>query len=126
MEKISIVHYVAGRKTRHGYVTVIGDVSFCVIPAKAEQKVYFGIPGVDNDFLQVYAEDWATGDESVESAIDRARIKLEKTLPSDWVDDYSRRTLEEVRKKKPKWHRDYLTALLADYKVYHNKDWKPA
>lgn len=125
-EKISIVHYVAGRKTRHGHLTMIGGISFAIIPSKQDRVVYFGIPGAHEDFLQVYAEDWNTkDDEPVDAAIERGRIKLEQSEPLKWADDFARRTLEEVRAKKRKWSREYIEALLASYEAFNGKEWKP-
>lgn len=124
MEKIAFVSQKHGRKTRHGTLTMIGGISFAIVPVKADRTVYFGIPGAHEDFLHVYAEPWDGDKESLESTIAAATGKLENTKPIDWVDTFSARTLEKVRAKELKCHREYIEALLEAHKAFNGKEWK--
>lgn len=130
MENVTFVSLKHGRKTRRGYYTMIGikrdERSFAVCPCKADRAVYFGIPGAYEDFLQVYAEPWDGDKESLDAAIASATSKLVGTNPHLWVDDYDSRTLEKVRTKEIKAHREYILALLESFKAFnHGKEWKP-
>lgn len=125
MERISIVHIKKGRKGRLGYITTIAEHHFAITPCKVDAVVYFSIPGIDEDFLQVLAEPWDVKQEPQEAAIERGTKKLVDSSPAQWIDTYEATTLQTVRDKKLKYHRDYLLALLGAYKCYFNKDWKP-
>lgn len=129
MENVIFVSIKHGRKTRRGYYDMIGvkrdERSFAVCPSKADRAVYFGIPGADGDFIQVYVEPWDGDKDSLDAAIKQATSKLIATNPHEWVDDYDTRTLDKIRSKELTAHREYIFALLECFKVYNNgEDWK--
>ena len=124
MENASFVSLKHGRKPRRGWYGMIGGISFAVCPCKANRAVYFGIPGAHEDFLQVYAEPWNGDKESLDAAVEHATSKLVSTNPQSWVDEYDSRTLEKVRTKEIKTHREYILALLESFKAFNNgKEW---
>lgn len=121
MEKVSLVKIKSGRTVHHGLVTMIGGISFCIVPVKAEHVVYFGLTGANGDFLQVYAEPWNGDKDSIELATEQGTSKLEKLRPEEWCYTYSARVLGEVRAKKKKVHAEYKKALEDDYNAYHEE-----
>ena len=121
MEKINFIHQTKGRKVRHGTIDMIAGYSFAIIPVKAEGIVYLAMPGAQEDFLQVDAEKVGTG--TLEGAEMRLRARTEDR-DIDHFDLYSSRTLQEVRAKKTKYHREYLLGLLAEYEAYNGEQWK--
>lgn len=124
MEKITLVSQKHGRKPRHGTVGMIGGVCFATVPVRALRRVYFAIPGADEDFLQVAEVEWNGKAETLDAVLTQAVRKIESSDPQGWVDTFSATTLEEVRNKTLTAHREYLFALLAEHKAFTGKDWK--
>lgn len=123
MEKIVFVSQKHGRKTRHGFCTLIGEVSFAVVADKAERAILFGIPGEDDDFIQAYVTEWSGKDADLDEAVRMGTERLEKSNPQEWVPDFSNRTLNEVRAKTLTCHKEYAVALFCEYRAFNGKEW---
>lgn len=124
MEKIAFVSRKHGRKSGFGTVRMIGGLCFAIFPRRAERRVYFGIPGAHDNFLQVSDAKWDGKDNSLAATIAAGCSLIEKSDPVTWVDDYSAKALEEVRAKTETACREYILELLAEHKAFKGKDWK--
>jgi len=94
------------------------------IAHKQKKRVFFSIPGAQQQFIEVHNERVTDGD--YEDAIERGMQVVRNMYPKfgDMFLDFHDVMLKAQRAKKVQLHRDYLLANLAAYKVNEGKDWK--
>jgi len=119
MERVSLIHTHRGIKKYLGTISHIGGIAFCTIPHKASRKIYIGLVGPKEDFLEVLIHKYEPNI-TMEQAIVDAHNRILKSKPKTWADSYSAQALKKAEELG--LCKEYISALEDDVRI--QSQWK--